>query len=79
MTEFYCFNINRPMMCHHAGTKKRRPNMVFTFILFLTLDGLGTLIGMFGTIVGIRFQLAHHFKKSGRGKKKSKHRRRRYK
>ncbi len=50
--------------------------MVFTFILFLTLDGLGTLIGMFGTIVGIGFQLAHHFKKSGRGKKKSRHRRR---
>lgn len=53
--------------------------MVFTFILFLTLDGLGTLIGMIGTVVGLGIQLVAYFKKSGRSKKKSRHRRKRIK
>jgi hypothetical protein len=52
--------------------------MVSLFLLFLTLEGAGILIGIIGTLVGIGFQIAD-YKKSGRKRRKARHRKKRVK
>lgn len=65
--------------CVTTGYKQKETDMVFAFLLHLTLDTAGAFVSIIGTVVGIGFQWADYLKSHNRGKKKPRRRRKRKK